>query len=121
WGIMNTIHVDNGSEFHSETFRNACMAHDIRLEYRPVKKPRFGGHIERLMGTFATDIHAVPGTTFSNIFQRKDYNSDTEAVFTFTEFEDWLIDFICNVYHKRKHSALGTSPLHAFELGIFGD
>ena len=34
---MNTIHVDNGPEFHSETFRNACMAHDIRLEYRPVK------------------------------------------------------------------------------------
>ncbi|MFP0383683.1 Mu transposase C-terminal domain-containing protein [Acinetobacter baumannii] len=121
WGIMNTIHVDNGPEFHSETFRNACMAHDIRLEYRPVKKPRFGGHIERLMGTFATDIHAVPGTTFSNIFERKGYNSDTEAVFTFSEFEDWLIDFICNVYHKRKHSALGTSPLHAFELGIFGD
>ena len=43
-------------------------------------KPRFGGHIERLMGTFATDIHAVPGTTFSNIFQRKDYDSDTQAV-----------------------------------------
>jgi putative transposase len=43
-GLMTTIHVDNGSDFRSESFRNSCMMYNIRLEYRPVKQPRYGGH-----------------------------------------------------------------------------
>ena len=32
-------------------FERGCQQHGIRIEYRPPATPRFGGHIERLMGT----------------------------------------------------------------------
>lgn len=35
-------------------------------EWRPVAKPRYGAHIERLLGTLNEEIHGLAGTTFSN-------------------------------------------------------
>ncbi len=120
-GLMTTIHVDNGSDFRSESFRNSCAMYNIRLEYRPVKQPRFGGHIERLLGTFLKEFHALPGTTFSSIKERDEYDSEKHATMTKSEFETWLVTLICKVYHKRIHSGIGMTPEKKWELGIFGD
>lgn len=120
-GLMTTIHVDNGSDFRSESFRNSCAMYNIRLEYRPVKQPRFGGHIERLLGTFLKEFHALPGTTFSSIKERDEYDSEKHATMTKSEFETWLVTLICKVYHKRVHSGIGMTPEKKWELGVFGD
>lgn len=121
WGVMNKIHVDNAAEFRSVTFQKACLANNICLEYRPVKKPRYGAHIERLMGTFAQEIHEIPGTTHSSVSDNKEYDSEGKAIYTLSEFEVVVLELICKYYHKRKHSALEMSPLTAWERGIFGD
>ena len=42
----------------------------------PVRQPHYGGHIERLMGTFAQEIHTLPGTTFAKPEERKGYDSE---------------------------------------------
>ncbi|MCR2830274.1 DDE-type integrase/transposase/recombinase [Acidithiobacillus ferrooxidans] len=120
-GLMTTIHVDNGSDFRSESFRNSCAMYNIRLEYRPVKQARFGGHIERLLGTFLKEFHGLPGTTFSSIKERDEYDSEKHATMTKSEFETWLVTLICKVYHKRIHSGIGMTPEKKWELGIFGD
>ncbi|MBU2858761.1 DDE-type integrase/transposase/recombinase [Acidithiobacillus ferrooxidans] len=120
-GLMTTIHVDNGSDFRSESFRNSCMMYNIRLEYRPVKQPRYGGHIERLLGTMLKEIHDLPGTTFSSIKERDEYDSEKHATMTKSEFETWLVTLVCKVYHKRLHSSIGMTPEKKWELGIFGD
>lgn len=121
YGLMDTIHVDNGAEFRSSTFRDACAMHGINLEYRPVARPRFGGHIERLLGTLLKEIHDLPGTTFSSIKERGDYQSDKHAVMTLGEFEAWLATLICKVYHQRVHSGIGMPPTRKWEAGVFGD
>lgn len=121
WGFMQTIHVDNGADFRSETLRRSCLTYNINLEFRPVGQPNFGGHIERLLGTVLKQVHSLPGTTFSNIKERDTYNSDKHASMTFSEFEIWLVTYITKVYHKKKHSALGMSPEQQWEKGIFGD
>ncbi|MBE7566258.1 Mu transposase C-terminal domain-containing protein [Acidithiobacillus sp. HP-11] len=120
-GLMTTIHVDNGSDFRSESFRNSCAMYNIRLEYRPVKQARFGGHIERLLGTFLKEFHGLPGTTFSSIKERDEYDSEKHATMTKSEFETWLVTLICKVYHKRIHSGIGMTPEKKWELGVFGD
>src|SRR5208282_2103726 len=56
-GIPNTIHVDNGAEFHALAFERACAEYQIDLAYRPPGTPRFGGHIERLIGTMMGALH----------------------------------------------------------------
>ncbi|QNH62781.1 Mu transposase C-terminal domain-containing protein [Hymenobacter sediminicola] len=119
WGKMRKIYVDNGKEFRGNMLMRACEEYGIDLEWRPVRKPNYGGHIERLLGTFSREIHELPGTTFSNPQQRGEYPSADKAALTLKEFERWLLHLVVNIYHKRTHSALGQSPLKAFVDGIY--
>jgi putative transposase len=99
--------------------QKACKEYGISINWRPVKKPHWGGHIERLLGTFARDIHALPGTTFSDIKRRKNYNSSAKAAMTLSELEEWLHVYIVEKYHQKKHSGIGTSPILRYSEGIF--
>jgi len=121
FGYPNKIHVDNGADFRSLDLSKSCEAHGIALEFRPVGRPEFGGHIERVIGTFMKEVHGLSGTTFSNTKEKDTYQSEAEAVMTLDEFETWLINYIVNVYHKRVHSTLGMSPVQKWRLGIWGD
>lgn len=121
WGIPVTIHVDNGADFRSDNFRKSCKMHDINLEFRPVAQPRYGGHIERVLGTLLREIHDLPGTTFSSIKDKEGYDSEKHAAMTKSEFEAWLVTLICKVYHQKMHSGIGMSPLRKWEIGIFGN
>jgi len=121
WGLPKTIHVDNGADFRSNNFQRSCLMYGINLEFRPVKQPRYGGHIERVLGTLLREIHDLPGTTFSCIKDRDEYDSEKQAVMTKSEFETWLVTLICKVYQQRLHKGIGMSPYHKWEIGIFGN
>ncbi len=121
WGKMQTIHVDNAKEFRGSMLDRACQEHGIDLQFRPVATPHFGGHIERMLGTLAKEIHALPGTTFSHPAMRAEYDPDGQAAMTLPEFERWLTTYITQVYHQKLHTGLGTSPSKQYEKGIFGD
>lgn len=121
WGIPRTIHVDNGADFRSNNFQKSCLMYGIHLEFRPIKQPRYGGHIERMMGTLMKEIHDLPGTTFSSIKEKDEYNPEKYAAMTKSEFEEWLVTLICKVYHQRLHSRIGMSPLKKWDIGIFGN
>ncbi|GFO59108.1 transposase [Geomonas silvestris] len=121
WGIPQKIFVDNGPDFRSNNFERSCLTYGITLEFRPVKTPRYGGHIERMLGTLLREIHDLPGTTFSSLKERSDYDSEKHAALTKSEFEEWLVTLICKVYHQRMHSGIGMSPLRKWEVGIFGN
>lgn len=120
WGFMQTIHADNGSDFRTDTLEKACLSYGTHIEFRPINKKQYGGHIERVIGTVMKEVHSLPGTTFSNIRERQSYDSDGNATMTFSEFERWLLTFITKIYHKRKHSSLGMSPEAKWKEGIFG-
>lgn len=120
WGIPKTLHADNGKDFRSNTLKTACEEYGINLEWRPVRRPEFGGHIERLLGTLAKEIHALPGTTFSNIQQRGTYDSDKNAVMTFAALERFLAKFITEAYHERLHRGIGMSPIQKWKEGFKG-
>lgn len=120
WGVPRTIHVDNGADFRSNNFRQSCLTYGINLEFRPVKQPRYGGHIERMLGTLLREIHDLPGTTFSSIKDREGYDAERHAAMTKSEFETWLVTLICKVYHQRLHAGIGMTPFKKWEIGVFG-
>ncbi|WP_375751989.1 Mu transposase C-terminal domain-containing protein [Vibrio sp. HN007] len=121
WGVMSTVHADNAKEFRGEMLKRACDEYGIDISWRPVARPHYGAHIERLLGTFNKEIHNLPGTTFHNPVLRKNYDSEKAASLTLSEFERWLTIYITDVYHQRTHKMLGCSPLRQFEKGIFGN
>jgi putative transposase len=121
WGRIGTVHCDNAKEFRGITLTRGCEEHGINIAWRPVKVPKYGGHIERMMGTTARQIHRLPGTTFSNTQQRKGYDSTAEATMTLKELERHLVEFYVNVYHQSVHGKLGMSPLRKWQMGLTGD
>ena len=80
-GLPKKIHVDNGMDFRTETLEKACLEYGITLEYRPVRVPNYGGHIECLIGTLMRESHQLAGTTFSNIKEKDNYKSVDKASF----------------------------------------
>ncbi|NMG41441.1 DDE-type integrase/transposase/recombinase [Chelativorans sp. ZYF759] len=117
-GIPKTIHVDNGAEFHARAFERACGEHRIDLSYRPPGTPRFGGHIERLIGTMMGAVHLIPGSHFSNIRERGDLDPEAEAVMTLGELETYIALEIVGAYHARIHKALDMPPSAAWNARI---
>jgi putative transposase len=116
-GLPEVIHVDNGREFRSRVFERGCGQHGVRIDYRPPATPRFGGHIERLMGTLMGRVHALPGSTASNVAARGTYDAEAQAVLTFREFERILLLEVLGPYHNEVHSALGRTPAAAWAEG----
>ena len=119
-GVMRSLYMDNAKEFRGKGLERACQQYGIEINFRPVTQPHYGGHIERLMGTVLTEIHALPGTTFSNIDDRKYYDAEAKACLTLTELEGWVAEFIVGVYHQRMHKGIGTSPLVRYNDALLG-
>jgi putative transposase len=120
WGKFDNIFTDNGADFRSFSVEQACLANGIHINFRPIGKKEYGGHIERLIGTTMTEVHDIPGTTYSNIKEKMDYDSEGNACMTFDEFEKWLLIYITKIYQHNIHSGIKTSPYIKWKEGIFG-
>lgn len=116
-GKPNKIHVDNGAEFHSEALKRGCDVHGIKIIYRPVGSPHYGGIVERVIGTMMKMVHELPGTTFSNITERGEYNSEKRAALTLSELEKWFALAIAS-YHESIHSSIGEPPINRWKKSI---
>lgn len=119
-GIPGIIHADNAKEFRGKVLQMVCDEYGIELKFRKIKTPQYGAHIERLMGTFMSEVHALPGSTFSNSQERKEYNSANEAAMTLEDFEKWLLNLI-RAYHHRPHGELGMPPIQKYLQSLAGD
>lgn len=114
-GLPRALHCDNAKEFRAAALERGAVEHGVRLEFRPPARPTYGAHIERLIGTVMGAVHLLPGTTFSNVAVRGDYDSTATAAMTLEEFEAWLLRQIVGVYHRTIHRGLGVPPLKAWE------
>lgn len=115
-GLMKALHCDNGEEFHSAAFRRGCDLHNIDTVYRPPGAPRFGGHVERLIGTLMRRIRLLPGNTYSDMLRRRPRNPEANARLTLIDLQQYIAQEL-ERYHERTHRVLGMSPRRAWELG----
>lgn len=120
FGFPRIVHADNAKEFRGMMLARAAQQFGFSIEWRPVTKARYGGHIESLMGTSAEEMRILPGATFSNPLDRGTYDSAKNSAMTVREYEEWLTRWITGVYHNRTHSALGMSPARKWEESVLG-
>ena len=114
YGKPEALHLDNAAEFKTLAFQKACSMHKIKLNWRPIGKKHYGGHVERLIGTLMIgQVHLLPGTTFSNVQQRKGYDSEKKSALTLKEFGIWFARQVV-LYNGSKHSSLRKSPADAW-------
>ena len=119
FGVMDTLHMDNAREFRGDMLKAACREYDIDIHLRPVKRPEYGAHIERLMGTVTERLKSVKGATFSGPTEKGEYDAEGNACLTFGELEKWLVLMLAQ-YHRDIHSGIATTPLTKWSEGILG-
>lgn len=119
FGLPELIVVDNGKEFHSKDFEDACLQLGIVVMFSPPYQPRYKAAIERFFGTQNRRLlHQQRGTTFSNIFERHDYDPGKNAVISFTAFIEMLHIWIVDIYHQSYHRGLKDIPAHVWRREI---
>jgi putative transposase len=111
YGIMETAVVDNGKEFRSDHFEDACLQLGIQIQYTPVRVASYKPSIERYFGSINKGLlHRQPGTSFSNIFEKEDYDSKKNAVIDFKTLLEIVHKWIVSVYHKKAHRGIHDIP-----------
>jgi putative transposase len=118
-GLPETLVTDNGKEFLGEDLSLACAQLGIVLEHMPLKHPWFKGHIERHFRTLNTQlVHLTPGTSFSNVFDRGDYEAMQRACVSLDGFWEMLHLYIADYYAQARHGGLGCTPAQKWESGL---
>ena len=112
-GLPDAVHTDNGREFHSAGFRRGCDLHGIDTIYRPPATPRFGGHVERLIGTLMRHVRLLPGNSYSDLLKVRPSRAEERAALTLADLGGFMVEDIAR-YHARSHRALGMSPRQAW-------
>jgi putative transposase len=111
YGVMRELSMDNGVEFHCESLENACLTLGIESHYSARKTPWFKGKIERWMGSVNGAVaHVNPGTTFSNIFEKDEYDPLKHAVVRYSTLKKIVMKWIADVYHQKPHRGLDNIP-----------
>jgi len=108
YGKPELLVVDNSKTHLGRGLKDACELNGIDLDNCPVKTPWFRAAAERHLGSFETMlIHGVPGTTFSNVWQKGDYDSIRQACISLEEFDKVFSRFIVDIYAELPHGKRG--------------
>lgn len=102
-GKPQSIRVDNGPEFISNTLDTFCKENSIQLQFIKPGKPMQNGYVERFNRTYREDV--LDAYLFHNLRQVRELS------------EEWMNDY--NAFHPHQ-SLGGLSPLgyrHAVEGG----
>ncbi|MCA9921456.1 MAG: transposase [Anaerolineales bacterium] len=118
-GVPNVLVIDNGKEFLSPSLQDACLSLGILLQQTPVKTPHFKATVERMFNTINTGLfHMLPGTTFSNVNAKGDYDSLRWASLRQDELNQLLHLFLVDIYAESFHRGLGGIPARKWEEAI---
>ncbi len=111
YGLPETLVVDHAPHLVGGDLGGACGQLGIRLDPSPVKRPWFKGAIERQFRTHNTGlVHTLPGTTFSSVLQRGEYDAEGQACIALTRFREILHVYLLDIYAQDWNRGVGGVP-----------
>ncbi|NUT60154.1 Mu transposase C-terminal domain-containing protein [Herbaspirillum sp. C9C3] len=118
FGLPVSIKLDNGPEFHSAELLSVAQEFGISITWCPRHQPWFKGGIERyIKEQNAGLLEKLPGTTFSNLIARGDYDPEKHAVIRYSIFLELVYKWLIDVY-MRTPSRDYTRPIDLWNDGI---
>ncbi len=91
WGVPENLIVDNESCLVGDDMKEACAELGMNLVQMPLGQPWMKGKIERHIRTHNQGLlHTLPGTTFSNVVARGDYDPMKHACISLSAFRRML-------------------------------
>ncbi len=115
-GVAVRYIFDSGPDFVGQNLRRIIAMLGGEVCYCEPATGNQKPHIEAFFGSWSKEIaHVMPGTTFSGVEARGDYDSEKNASLTLKQVEDFFNRWVREVYCERIHSSLNTSPRLAWE------
>lgn len=114
-GVWEALVVDNAFENHSDALDALMDTWGGDIQWCPRRAPWYKARIERFIRTFSEQVcQILPGTTFSDIFERGDYDAVANAVIRWRDLERIVAIWIVDVYHQKNHRTLQCTPAQAW-------
>jgi putative transposase len=121
YGLPETLVVDRAPHLVGGDLADACGPLGIALEPSPVKRPWFKGAIERQFRTHNTGlVHGLPGTTFSHVLARGEYDAEGMACISLTRFREMLHVYLLDVYGQKWNRGVGGVPAQRWAAAVAG-
>lgn len=119
YGVIEVLVVDNAKHWYGVGIEDACYQMGTDIQYAPVRIPWYKGAVERLLQTIHSGlIHKQPGTTFSNIFDKGDYDPEKHAVIWLDLLDEILHKWIIDIYSESIHSGIQAIPKSRWKNSI---
>ncbi len=121
YGLPETLVVDRAPHLVSGDLGDACGPLGIHLDPTPVQRPWFKGAIERQFRTHNTGlVHGLPGTTFSNVLARGEYDAAGLACISLTRFREILHVYLLDVYGQKWNRGVEGVPAQRWAAAVAG-
>lgn len=105
--VPETVVCDHGMVYLSQTFRTACRAMGINFQPTHSGSPWEKGIVERTFGSIATLFAQYVAGYVGRSVDRRGNNADQDAVWSITELQDLLDEWIVAHWQNRPHDGLG--------------
>jgi putative transposase len=119
YGIAEEAGVDNGPPYVSKDLVDAGAQLGTVIDYCRVENPDDKPFIERYFGRKNRQLlHRQPGTSFSNIFEKGDYDPEKNAVISFDALMRMVHVWLVDVYARSPHRGLKGIPIKVWEESV---
>jgi putative transposase len=110
-GVPETLLWDNAMHFHSNHLERAALQLGCDIRYGPKNMPYYRALIEQLLGFLNRScLHSLPGTTFSNVLQRGDYDPVKNGVIRRSTLHRILMIWVVDFYMQHPVRGLDDIP-----------
>lgn len=112
-GKITYLVVDNGAEFWSDDLESALKPLVTHILYTKAAKPWEKPHVEKAFDSFYKRLFSrLPGKTFNNITELKDYDPKKHAVVRVSVFLELLYKWVVDYFHMESDSKERRIPFH---------
>jgi len=119
YGIPEELVVDNGPAYISEDLSDACLQIGTVLTQCRVKHPEDKPMVERSFKRYNQQLlHKQPGTTFSNIVDKGEYDPEKNAIISFDALMEIIHLWLVDVYARSLHRGHDGIPVAVWEEGV---
>jgi putative transposase len=118
-GLFESVFTDNAKIYYSGGFKDAVSHLGGSVEYSRRFMASDKPFVERSFLTYARRIlRKYPGTTFSNVFEKADYDPGKHALVPMDVLQEITHLWIIDVYSRSYHRGLKDVPARVWETSI---
>jgi putative transposase len=119
YGVPEELIVDNGPAYINDSLTDACLQIGTVLTQCRVKHPKDKPMVENSFGRYNKDLlHNQPGTTFSNVIEKGEYDPKKNAIISFDALLKMVHIWLVDIYSRSLHRGHDRIPVTVWEEGV---